>query len=164
MFSVVVYSFHFFPFNLTGAAFTDYTLLLFYHLTEEKGGTNVAPSATRTGIWVHVPHICTCCQKKGGNSCNNNWKCKRSCLIKLFAFQTEEITPACNRWKTSLWLVPKTMLILLHWLSFINYLLYLSADLGLFLLFTPRQPIGHKGRRTGAFYFVIQTYSCFMVI
>lgn len=102
VFSVVVY---FFPFNLIGAAFTDYTLLLFYHLpvTEEKRETNVAPSTTINGIWVHVPHICTCCQIKGGNSCNNNGKCKLSFSFKLFAFQTEEITPACNRWKTSLW-------------------------------------------------------------
>lgn len=45
-----VFSCCLFPFNLIGAAFTDYTLLLFFHLTEEKRGANVAPSATINGI------------------------------------------------------------------------------------------------------------------
>lgn len=51
-----------FPFNLISVTFTDYTLPLFYHLTEEKQGTNVAPLYNYKCKMSAC--ACTCCQKE----------------------------------------------------------------------------------------------------
>lgn len=37
-------------------------------LNWRKRGTNVPPSAAINVIWVHVPHICTCCHKHKGRA------------------------------------------------------------------------------------------------